>query len=193
MRKLLYIEYLSLSSHFLQSQLVFCYLYSSGNITEDGYDVEMSIPFSTFRSANSDSLNWRINFLRFIPRKESARIDSWVPIDRDNTCNPCQFGFLKGINDVDIKSPFELLPSIVGSYEDSFSSSLGFGISFPIGETATAEVTFNPDFSQVESNETKIDINNQTALSYPETRPFFNEGIDLFLSLIHISEPTRRS
>ena len=154
--------------------------YSSGNITEDGYEVEMAIPFSTFRSANSDSLNWRINFLRFIPRKESARIDSWVPIDRDNTCNPCQFGYLKGIKDVDIKSPLELLPSIVGSYEDSFSSSLGFGISFPIGETTTAEVTFNPDFSQVESNETKIDINNQTALSYPETRPFFNEGIDLF-------------
>ena len=154
--------------------------YSSGNITEDGYEVEMAIPFSTFRSANADRLNWRINFFRFIPRKEGIRIDSWVPIDRDNTCNPCQFGHLKGINDVDIKSPIELLPSIVGSREDSFSSSFGFGISFPIGETATAEVTFNPDFSQVESNETKIDINNQTALSYPETRPFFNEGIDLF-------------
>ncbi len=122
--------------------------YSIGNINEDGYEVEMAIPFSTFRSENTDSLNWRINFLRFIPRKEGVRIDSWVPIDRDNTCNPCQFGYLKGINDVDIKSPVELLPSIVGSNEDSYSSSLGFGISFPVGETATAEVTLNPDFSQ---------------------------------------------
>ena len=154
--------------------------YSSGSITDDGYEVEMAIPFSTFRSTSADDLLWRINFFRFTPRKEGIRIDSWVPIDRDNTCNPCQFGYLKGIKNVDIKSPIELLPSIVGSREDSFSSSLGFGISFPIGETATAEVTFNPDFSQVESNETKIDINNQTAISYPETRPFFNEGIDLF-------------
>ena len=154
--------------------------FSSGRIIENGYEVEMSIPFSTFRSTKTDSLKWRINFLRVIPRKQALRIDSWVPIDRDNTCNPCQFGYLKGVKDVDIASPIELLPSLVSSRDDSYSSSLGLGISFPIGETATAEVTFNPDFSQVESNETKIDINSQTALSYPETRPFFNEGIDLF-------------
>ena len=154
--------------------------YSSGNITEDGYEVEIAIPFSTFRSVNTNDLHWRINFSRFIPRKEGTRMDSWMPVDRDNTCSPCQFGHLRGMQDVEIQSPIELLPSLVGSSENSFSSSLGFGIAFPIGKSASAEVTLNPDFSQVESNETKIDINSQTALSYPETRPFFNEGIDLF-------------
>ncbi|MFL2982777.1 MAG: sugar-binding protein [Candidatus Neomarinimicrobiota bacterium] len=154
--------------------------YSSGRIRDDGYEVEMAIPFSTFRSASIDEFHWRINFFRFIPRKESIRIDSWVPIDRDNICNPCQFGHLRGIKNIDIKSPIAFLPSLVGSYQDSFSNNFGFGISLPLGKTITTEITLNPDFSQVESNETKIDINSRTAISYPETRPFFNEGIDLF-------------
>ena len=153
---------------------------SSGRIKDDGYEVEMAIPFSTFRTANLGEFHWRINFFRVVPRQDSKRIDSWVPIDRNNRCDICQIGHLKGIKDIHVKSPIEVLPSLVGSYEDSFSNNIGFGISLPIGKTATAEVTFNPDFSQVESNETKIDINSQTAISYPETRPFFNEGVDLF-------------
>ena len=74
--------------------------YSSGNITEDGYEVEIAIPFSTFRSVNTNDLHWRINFSRFIPRKEGIRMDSWMPVDRDNTCSPCQFGHLRGMQDV---------------------------------------------------------------------------------------------
>ena len=123
--------------------------YSSGRIVENGYEVEIAIPFSTFRSVNTDELHWRINFSRFIPRKEGIRMDSWMPVDRDNTCSPCQFGHIRGMQDVEIQSPIELLPSLVGSSENSFSSSIGFGIAFPIGKSASAEVTLNPDFSQV--------------------------------------------
>ena len=38
----------------------------------------------------------------------------------------------------------------------------------------------NPDFSQVESDAAQIDVNTTFALSYPEKRPFFQEGSDLF-------------
>jgi len=154
--------------------------YSAGRIKDDGYEVEMAIPFSTFRAANLDEFHWRINFFRVIPRNESKRIDSWVPIDKNNPCMACQLGHLRGVKEIDVKPPIELLPSLVGSHDNSFSNNIGFGFSLPLGNTATAEITFNPDFSQVESNATKIDINSQTAISYPETRPFFNEGIDLF-------------
>ena len=40
------------------------------------------------------------------------------------------------------------------------------------------EFTINPDFSQVEADETQIDVNSTTALRYPERRIFFNEGAD---------------
>lgn len=153
---------------------------SSGRITLDGYEVEMAIPFSTFRVSNSDDKNWRISFYRVVPRGDSNRINSWVPNDRNNRCDICQLGYVNGIKDINTRSPIELLPSTVGSYDNAMTSNIGLGISVPLGTSGTAEITINPDFSQVESNATRIDVNSTTALSYPETRPFFNEGIDLF-------------
>jgi hypothetical protein len=44
----------------------------------------------------------------------------------------------------------------------------------------TAEAAVNPDFSQVESDAAKIDVNSTFGLFYPERRPFFQEGSDLF-------------
>jgi hypothetical protein len=49
----------------------------------------------------------------------------------------------------------------------------------------TADVTYNPDFSQVESDETQIEVNNPFALYFPEKRPFFQEGSDLFSTYIN--------
>ena len=40
----------------------------------------------------------------------------------------------------------------------------------------------NPDFSQIEADETKIDINQTTALQFEERRIFFNEGKDYLSS-----------
>jgi len=156
--------------------------YSSGRMTKDGYEVEMAIPFSTFRISNSDEYHWRITFMRKVPREDSERTNAWTPYDRDDPCDICQLGHIYGIKDIITRAPIEFLPSFVAAYDESieYSSNLGFGITLPIGNSGTAEITFNPDFSQVESNATKIDINSKTALSYPETRPFFNEGIDLF-------------
>ena len=153
---------------------------SSGRITLNGYEVEMAIPFSTFRVSNSDDNNWRISFYRVVPREDSNRINSWVPIDRNNRCDICQLGYVNGIKGINTRSPIELLPSAVGSYDNAMKNNIGLGISVPLGTSGTAEITINPDFSQVESNATRIDVNSTTALSYPETRPFFNEGIDLF-------------
>jgi len=47
-----------------------------------------------------------------------------------------------------------------------------------LNKNLSIEATLNPDFSQVESDATKIDINSPTAINYPERRPFFNRGID---------------
>lgn len=42
--------------------------------------------------------------------------------------------------------------------------------------------TLNPDFSQVEADSAQLDVNSQFALFYPEKRPFFLEGADIFRS-----------
>ncbi|MDP6933625.1 MAG: DUF5916 domain-containing protein, partial [Myxococcota bacterium] len=43
-----------------------------------------------------------------------------------------------------------------------------------------AALTINPDFSQVESDSTRVDLNQRFALWYPERRPFFLDGVDSF-------------
>ena len=46
-------------------------------------------------------------------------------------------------------------------------------------KTTSLEVTFNPDFSQVEADVTRIDINSAVSLRYRERRPYFSRGTDI--------------
>ena len=46
--------------------------------------------------------------------------------------------------------------------------------------TTALDATVNPDFSQIESDVAQIGVNERFALAYPEKRPFFLEGVDLF-------------
>ena len=48
------------------------------------------------------------------------------------------------------------------------------------GTSTALDATINPDFSQVESDVAQIAVNDRFALFYPEKRPFFLEGVDLF-------------
>jgi len=166
---------------------------SAGMIVEDGYQVEIALPFSSIRFPKKDIQNWKITFFRSMPRDDFRRQMSWTPFDRNNPCQLCQLGDLNGINGIKSKRTIEFLPSLVGTHSgelDSnvvfqngdFNTGLALGIKIPLGETATAELAINPDFSQVEADVTQFDVNSQFALSYPERRPFFNEGSELFSS-----------
>lgn len=164
---------------------------SAGTITDKGFQVEMAIPFSSFRFPDKEEQEWRITFFRSQPRDDFRRQMVWTPHDRNNPCQLCQLGYINGIKGIKSKRTFEFLPSIVGSQSgildsnnvfqnDDPSSDFALGIKIPLGESATAEVAINPDFSQVEADVTQFDVNSAFALSYPERRPFFNEGSDLF-------------
>jgi len=59
-------------------------------------------------------------------------------------------------------------------------SEAGVSIRWGITPDMTANLTINPDFSQVEADVAQLDVNNQFALFFPETRPFFLEGADYF-------------
>ncbi|MBA3346914.1 MAG: hypothetical protein H0T44_16680, partial [Gemmatimonadales bacterium] len=55
------------------------------------------------------------------------------------------------------------------------------GLNLRLGFTSYAlDATINPDFSQVESDEGQVTVNERFALFFPEKRPFFLEGIELF-------------
>ena len=173
---------------------------SQGSITGDGYQVEMAIPFKSLRFPNRELQGWRVTFTRVHPRDNERRY-SWASISRDNPCYPCQFGTLSGIDGIDAGGSLELLPGVVGSrsaeLNDLSDPNSGFdrgvaGTEFSLGgrygfsPSTAAEFALNPDFSQVESDVAQVDVNTTFALFFPERRPFFQEGSDLFNSFYNV-------
>ena len=57
---------------------------------------------------------------------------------------------------------------------------VGGGVKFSPNPSLFAEAVINPDFSQVESDATQISVNSSYAIYYPEKRPFFLDGADIF-------------
>jgi hypothetical protein len=166
---------------------------SAGRITETGYIVEMRLPFSSLRFPRSaDGMTWGIDVVRIYPRDQRYRI-GLHPIDRGNNCYLCQASKLVGFEGVAPARSIELDPTLTASMS-------GVRADFPDGEiedgnpevepgiTARWGITpnlmlsaaLNPDFSQVEADAAQLDVNTQFALFYPEKRPFFLEGGDIF-------------
>lgn len=167
---------------------------SEATITDNGYEVEMAIPFKSLRFPNRDVQTWRGTFWVTHPRSSRAQY-SWAAMDRDNPCWPCQMGTIRGIEGVRAGRNLEILPALTGnssgalrvpgSPEEGFKSDRvaldpSLNVKYGLTSELTADVAINPDFSQIESDAAQIDVNSTFALSYDERRPFFQEGSDLF-------------
>jgi hypothetical protein len=179
--------------------------YSAGHKEADGWSVEMMIPWASLRFPHEDPLSIGFNVARIYGR--SGAKDAWVPRRHGNPCEICQEGMLVGITGIDKHKTIDLLPYVSGSQlgtrqfaSDSalsggrfFSTQppLGFDTGRPKG-TAGADVrlalassailnaTLNPDFSQVESDDDQVRVNQRFTLFQTERRPFFLESRDAF-------------
>lgn len=178
---------------------------SKGNLTETGYEVEIGIPFSSIRFPDSNEPIWRINIFRHSPRSDAKYEISWLKNERNNPCKICQYGYLKGLKLPKVnKNNLEILPSFTGNLSrnsnlesnqknwEKFLYKPSLGIKYSIGNSGIAEITINPDFSQIESDQNRINLNSQFATIYPEKRPFFNEGGYLFRVGGHFWKPKPR-
>ncbi len=167
---------------------------SSAEITDFGYQVEMAIPFSSFRFPNKDVQSWKIDFRRNHPR-ESYHEYAWAAHDRNEQCGPCQWGTIDGITSVKPGKGIEFLPAYVGNQNHEFNGNslenLGFESEvsltgkYAINSDVTLEGSINPDFSQIEADAAQIDVNSTFSLFFPERRPFFQEGADIFRTMFN--------
>ncbi len=172
---------------------------SAAKITENGYHVEMAIPFSSMRFPSKDVQSWKMDFWRNRPR-ESYNQYSWAAYDRNEQCWPCQWGTVDGIKNVSPGKGLEILPTLVANQSGALSSmgdptsgfdnekadgELSLGGKYSVSSDVTIEAYYNPDFSQIEADAAQIDVNTTIALYYPERRPFFQEGSDLFRTLFN--------
>ncbi len=162
---------------------------SKGMITDKGYQVEMAIPFSSLSFPDKEVQEWKVGFYRSLPREKRSQI-VWGGFDRTNPCFLCQMGTLKGIQGIKQRGSFEFLPAVVGSQvseldqnntlqKGTAAGEASLGIKYSFSSDQVAELTINPDYSQVEADEEQVDVNTTFALFFPEKRPFFNAGNDL--------------
>ncbi|MDA8877528.1 carbohydrate binding family 9 domain-containing protein, partial [Flavobacteriaceae bacterium] len=164
---------------------------TQGTIVSDGYQVEFKIPFSSIPFPNGTDQLWHFNITRQAFR-DGIPIDiRSQPFDRTDPCQVCQTTDQLVLKDISIKKRVELLPYVSGGLSgaketsngplkyDNFKPNAGLGLNLDLNKNSTLEVTFNPDFSQVEADVTQIDINSSVALEYPERRPYFNRGTDI--------------
>lgn len=166
---------------------------SDGRITDEGYVVEVAIPFKSLRFPRSgDVQTWGFIFERSYPRSSRHRIASG-PRDRDNTCMLCQENEIRGLRGIAPGNDVEITPTVTGARTDERESfpdgdlepaeeELDAGITGQWGVTpnVTLSATVNPDFSQVEADAAQLEVNTRFALRFPEKRPFFLEGSDFF-------------
>jgi hypothetical protein len=166
---------------------------SAGKITEAGYIVEMEIPLNQLRFPAVDGKQiWGIDVLRMYPRDSRTRIGA-TPLDREINCYLCQVGKIQGFENVEPGRDLEIVPTVTASKNDTLDDPLvdslqsgdmeaeaGLSIRWGITPDMTANLAINPDFSQIEADVAQLDVNNQFALFFPETRPFFLEGSDYF-------------
>jgi hypothetical protein len=165
------------------------YLFDSkGQLTKDGYVVEVRIPFKSLRFPGSGPQRWGINIVRDNP--STGYRDTWTDVRRASASFLAQSGTMQGIENVERGMVTEVQPFVTltrigtrvesgsfdrGSYKTDAGANLRLG--FP---EFSLDATLNPDFSQVESDVGLVTVNERFALFIPEKRPFFLEGIELF-------------
>ena len=170
---------------------------SAGKVGDEGYVVEMSIPFRALRyAANLDIQTWGIEFLRIYPR-DSRTVISDRKNDRKLDCSLCQSNKLTGMPQLKASSTnFDFTPTATyvksdkrgitpGSEWEEVTNEVEFGadVRWAVTEDWILNATVNPDFSQVEADAGQLDINTTFSLFYPEARAFFLDGADYFRSM----------
>lgn len=168
---------------------------SQGKVTENGYQVEMAIPYHILNfDDNNDIKTWAIELIRLYPRDTRLRI-SHIELDRDDACWLCQIPEIKGFKEATASNNLMLTPTLVASKDqqrdifdpqDDWHSEndvdAGLDIRWGINANTLLNVTVNPDFSNVESDSGQLSVNKTFSLFYDEKRQFFVENSDYFTS-----------
>ena len=176
-------------------------LESKGVILEDGFSVEVKLPFKSIRYTAGKGKFWGFNSGRRIPRFNDEN-DSWMPIER-GVSTLRQFGKITGLNDIKTERTIEIVPSatlsetgeriadasqLLGSriVNRPIKQDLGVSVKFQITPNVTLDAAVNPDFAEVEADAPVVRANERFPIFFPEKRPFFLEGIDYFRTPLQV-------
>ena len=169
---------------------------SAGKITPDGWILEIRIPFSSLRYNGAGPRTWGILLFRNYPRENRYQIFS-TKLPRGSPCFICHEHPLTSLDGLPSGDHFVVAPYVSSRKQEEPVAELGSPLDdgdldstggldakwIPNPDNAL-DLTLNPDFSQVESDVTRISANERFAIFYPEKRPFFLEGMELYSTSI---------
>ena len=161
---------------------------SAGTLVADGWTAEMAIPFKSLRYPSSDSHRWGFQVVRTIGGKDETVV--WSSVTRGNTFLS-QMGLLDGLSGLSTSRNLEFLPTFTAVQVGALDTNTGgfsevgqpegaLNLKYGITSNLTLDFTYNPDFSQIESDQPQIEVNQRFPLFFPELRPFFLEGQEIF-------------
>ncbi|PYS43628.1 MAG: hypothetical protein DMG14_00280 [Acidobacteria bacterium] len=164
---------------------------SAVRVDDEGWSVEMRIPFSQLRFPPGDHQVWGINAARYIHRKNETVWLQMVPKKESGTAS--RMDDLQGIDGLERHRHLDLMPYTVGRTQlirpsvptDPFNDgsrifgATGLDIKYGISSNLTLDATVNPDFGQVEVDPAVVNLSAFETF-FPEKRPFFLEGANIF-------------
>src|SRR6266704_5982591 len=171
---------------------------TEGRLTPGGYAVWFSIPFKSLRFSHAPEQTWDVMLFRQILRK--SEVDTWPYVTQRVEGITQQFAPAGGLEKISpgrniqlipygllarnhfLNQPFPLNPS----FQNAFEHRGGLDAKFVARDALTFDVTLNPDFSQVESDDPQVTINQRFAVFFPEKRPFFIENAGFFASPVNL-------
>jgi len=172
---------------------------TEGRLTKDGYIVWFSIPFKSLRFSHDPEQTWGVALYRTILRK--SEYDYWPYVTQRVQGLAQQFAPVNGLEHVSPGRNIQLIPYglLAGNhfldqpvdgtaprYRDVFEHRAGLDAKFVAKDSVTFDVTLNPDFSQVESDDPQVTVNQRFAVFFPEKRPFFIENAGFFMTPVNL-------
>jgi hypothetical protein len=157
--------------------------------TPVGWTAELRVPLRILRFAGGVQRAWDFQARRYISEKQE--IDEWAYIPRDAGGEVSRYGYLDALGSLRAPTALELRPFVLGKLRrtdagsttlessTTLSASGGLDLKWHVTPALTLDATVNPDFAQVEADQQILNLTTFETY-YPEKRPFFLEGIDLF-------------
>lgn len=172
---------------------------STGKVTDRGFVVWFAIPFRSLRFASSDPQTWGIILNREIPRSSedafwprySSRIQG--RLNQEGTATGLEkispgrniqlipYGIASSFKELDLNDPNHVFYSRRAAF-----GQMGLDAKLVLKDKFVIDATANPDFSQIESDQPQVTVNQRFEVFFPETRPFFQENSNYFQTPINL-------
>jgi hypothetical protein len=168
---------------------------SEGRLTPFGFVVRMAVPFKSLRFSTAPDQEWGIALARAIQRNNETSF--WPYITNRVSGVGQQLATARGLREISPGRNMQFIPyaAFTGArfldearpaFEDDADARLGIDGKVVVKDAFTIDLTFNPDFSQVESDEPQVTINQRFEVFFPEKRPFFIENASYFETPINL-------